>query len=65
MTDRKRSAGRPMLYPERILANFKAGTLARIDKLVHRPVEYRSDFIRTAVENEIARRTTNNTDRDN
>lgn len=49
------SVGRPRINEEGTPARFRAGTLARIDaSLVGK--EKRSDFIREAVEAELARR---------
>lgn len=54
-TATSRRVGRKMLYPEKREAAFKPGTLARIDAAL-RPGETRVEFIRTAVEAELARR---------
>ena len=47
--------GRKMRYPEKREAAFEAGTLARIERAL-RNGEDRTDFIREAVENELAKR---------
>ena len=47
--------GRKMRYPEKREAAFEAGTLARIEQVL-RNGEDRTDFIREAVENELAKR---------
>jgi hypothetical protein len=47
--------GRPRINDEQTPARFRAGTLARIDKAL-REKEKRSDFIREAVESELAKR---------
>lgn len=47
--------GRPRINEEQTPARFPEGTLSRIDELLG-PREKRADFIREAVEREIARR---------
>ena len=47
--------GRKLLWPEKMVAPFAKGTLARIDAL-RTDGEGRTDFIREAVEREIKRR---------
>jgi len=47
--------GRPKLYAERIVLPLPEGTTARIDALLE-DVEYRLDFIRTAIEAEVEKR---------
>lgn len=49
--------GRPRINDEATPARFPAGTLDRVDALLA-PKEKRSDFIREAVEAEIAKRLT-------
>ncbi len=49
--------GRPKQFDERIQLTLVEGTTARIDALLGEN-EYRLDFIRAAIETEIAKRTT-------
>lgn len=49
------SVGRPKKNEEQTPARFPSGYLARIDAVL-REKEYRSDFIREAVERELERR---------
>lgn len=55
----KRPVGRIKINDEQTPARFPEGTLARIDAALA-PKEKRSDFIREAVERELARRITRN-----
>ncbi len=55
VSDTGRSVGRPPLWSENMQARFVAGTFARITKVL-REREDRTDFIREAVERELARR---------
>lgn len=43
-------------YPDKQVASFPDGTFARIEALLDRTVEDRTDFFREAVKREIARR---------
>ncbi len=43
-------------YPEKTQASFRAGTFDRIEPLIDREKEDRTDFIREAVDREIQRR---------
>lgn len=55
ISDIPASVGRPKINDEQTPARFTAGTLARIDAALAAG-EKRSDFIREAVERELARR---------
>ena len=50
------SMGRKKKFPERCTVTFEDGTLARVTELLEK-LEDRTDFVRTAVENEIRKRT--------
>lgn len=50
-----RKMGRKMLWPDKIIAPLKAGTLDRIAAAL-RPSESKTDFLRAAVEAELKRR---------
>lgn len=52
---RKKSVGRPPLWSENMQARFAAGTFARIAAVLQNS-EDRTDFVRQAVEAELARR---------
>ena len=47
--------GRPPLWSQNMQARFRAGTFERIEKVL-RDDEDRTDFVREAVERELARR---------
>ena len=51
---------RPKQFAERIVISMVDGTTARIDALLERD-EYRLDFIRTAIEAEIEKRSSKST----
>lgn len=53
--DTRPKMGRKMLWPDKIVAPLKAGTLDRIAAALH-PSESKTDFLREAVENELTRR---------
>ncbi|MHC2016282.1 GIY-YIG nuclease family protein [Methylobacterium sp. CM6247] len=48
-------AGRPMLWPDKIVAPLPKGSLARMEAVLQ-PAEDKTDFLRTAVEAELKRR---------
>ncbi len=50
-----RAVGRPPLWSENMQARFKAGTFARIARVLNGS-EDRTDFVREAVERELVRR---------
>ncbi|MEO1658142.1 MAG: hypothetical protein AAFR65_10490 [Pseudomonadota bacterium] len=47
---------RRISYPDKATATFPAGTFERIERLLDREVEDRTDFFREAIEREIRRR---------
>lgn len=53
--DTRPKMGRKMLWPDKIVAPLKAGSLERIAAAL-RPSESKTDFLREAVENELTRR---------
>lgn len=55
VSDITRAVGRPPLWSENMQSRFAAGTFARIAKVL-KDREDRTDFIRQAVEAELARR---------
>ena len=55
MKARENRVGRKQINSEQTVARFRAGTLARIDAVLHAD-EKRADFFRDTVEAEIKRR---------
>ena len=53
--DTRPKMGRKMLWPDKIIAPLKEGTLKRIAAVLL-PSESKTDFLREAVENELRRR---------
>lgn len=51
--------GRPLLWPDKIVAPLPAGSKARINAVLHQG-EDKTDFLRTAVERELQRRESTN-----
>lgn len=51
----KRPNGRPLQYPDKTIVRMAEGFLKRVNKAL-RPNEYQGDFMRTAVEKELASR---------
>lgn len=47
---------RRKIYPEKAVAAFPKGTFARIEAILDREIEDRTDFFRDAVERELKRR---------
>ena len=51
----KRPNGRPLMYPDKTIVRMPYGFLKRVNKALH-PDEYQGDFMRVAVEKELASR---------
>lgn len=55
LSDTTRRVGRKMLWPDKMIAPLKEGRLARIDAIL-RPGETRTDFVREAIDQALAKR---------